>query len=110
MPKDEYHKQPPFYFPTNLINSLFSPRSSNTDTQIYAGILHDCKSPKDIIKGMDKVYQLERNSKTSDAWKTVKVVAGEGQEIGSLWKVRQAYQVFTEEMAEWGNRNRQSSS
>ena len=58
---------------------------------------------------MDKEYQLERNSKISEAWKIVNVVAGDGHEVGSLWKVRQAYQVFTDEMAEWGDRNRRNS-
>ena len=58
---------------------------------------------------MDREFQLERNSKISEAWKIVEVVAGDGQELGSLWKVRQAYQVFTEEMAEWGTRNRRNS-
>lgn len=45
----------------------------------------------------------------SEAWKLVNVVSENGQEIGSLWKVRQAYQVFTDEMAGWGSRNRQNS-
>ena len=75
----------------------------------FDGILHDCKSPKEIISGMDEAFQLERNSKISEAWKIVGVVAGDGEEIGSLWRVRQAYQVFTDEMAKWGARNRQGS-
>lgn len=58
---------------------------------------------------MDKEFRLNRPSKLAEAWELVNVVSEDGREIGSLWKVRQAYQVFTEKMAEWGTRNRQSS-
>ena len=75
----------------------------------FDGILHDCKSPKDIISGMDQAFRIQRHSKVSEAWKIVEAVSEDGKDVGSLWKVRQAYQVFGDSMAEWGGNNRQTS-
>lgn len=75
----------------------------------FDGILRDCKGAGDIVNGINKELQLERHSQVSEAWKLVTVVAEDGREIGSLWNVRQAYQVFTDSMAEWGSGNRQVS-
>ncbi|KAF6224567.1 hypothetical protein HO173_013007 [Letharia columbiana] len=81
---------------------LQSMKKSRLDLRIaparadFDGILYDCKGPKDIIGGMDKEFQMKRHSKASEAWKAVSVVTEDGRDLGSLWKVRQAYQVFTE--------------
>lgn len=94
---------------------LKCPKSGRLDIRIaparadFDGILHDCKGPKDVIRRMDKAFQIKQPLNVSEAWKIVSVVSEHGRDVGSLWKVRQAYQVFTDEMAEWGSRNRQNS-
>lgn len=69
-------------------------------------MLYDCKGPRDIISGMDTEFQMKHHARPLEAWKVVNVVSDDGQELGSLWEVRQAYQVFAEQMAEWGARSK----
>lgn len=40
-----------------------------------------------------------------EGWKDVEVVSSDGTEIGTLFEVRQAYQVWTDEKAKWAARN-----
>ena len=42
----------------------------------------------------------------SEASKMVGVFEAGGNEVGSLWKVMRAYEVFTQAMTEWGERNK----
>ena len=45
----------------------------------------------------------------SESWKMVGVLEGDGREVGSMWKVRQAFEVFTKAVTEWGERNNEMS-
>lgn len=50
-----------------------------------------------------------KSKKLSEPWKMIGVLERDGREVGSLWKVRQAYEVFTEAVREWGERNNEVS-
>lgn len=93
----QYHKN-------SRLNLRIAPARGDFD-----GILHDCKGPEGVIKGMDREFRVERPSEIPEAWKAVVVVSGGGEEVGSLEVVGLAYQVFEEEMEEWGRRNRRFS-
>lgn len=91
-------------FKSGRLDLRIAPTGRDSD-----GILYDCKGPKDILSGMDKEFGMKHHARASEAWKVVDVVSVDGREIGSLWKIRLAYQVFSEQMEEWGVRNRQNS-
>lgn len=75
------------------------------------GILRDLKGPTDIINRMDGECQDPngRWKNLSEPWKMVGVVREDGSSVGNMWKVRQAYEVFTTAMTEWGERNNEMS-
>ena len=93
------------------------PQNSQLDLHVLThqasidGILHDCKGATDIVNGMDRESTRTngKSKKLPEPWKTIGVLERDGREVGSLWKVRQAYEVFTEAVREWGERNNEVS-
>ena len=45
-----------------------------------------------------------------EVWRAVRLVSSSGKEFGTLYEVRQAYQVWTDERARWVARNRRVGS
>ena len=74
-------------------------------------ILYDLKDATGIINGLVKESQNtdDRSEKLSEPWKIVGVYEEDGKEVGTLWKVRQAYEVFTQAITDWGERNNEMS-
>ena len=57
---------------------------------------------------MDRQKTNSKSKKLSEPWKMIGVLEGDGRDVGSLWRVRQAYEVFTEAIKEWGEMNREA--
>ena len=57
---------------------------------------------------MDKESQNTKgkSKELSEPGKMVGVFKEDGTEVGSLWRVTQAYEVFTKAVTEWGERNK----
>ena len=57
---------------------------------------------------MDREFQntIGESEELSEPWKMIDVFEGDGREVGSLWRVRQAYEVFTKATTEWGEWNK----
>lgn len=75
----------------------------------FDGIVYDCKGPEHVIGGMDGEVGIVHPDWGAEAWEVVRVVPVDVGDVKSLWSVRQAYQVFTEQMVQWGERNRRMS-
>ncbi|KAM0798774.1 hypothetical protein BDR22DRAFT_912186 [Usnea florida] len=75
------------------------------------GILYNCKDATGIIDGMDREFQNTsgESEELSEPWKMIDVFEGDGREVGSLWRVRQAYEVFTKTVTEWGEWNKEAT-
>ena len=60
---------------------------------------------------MDREFQniSGGSEQLSEPWKMIDVFEGNGREIGSLWRVRQAYEVFTKAITEWGKWNKEAT-
>ena len=59
---------------------------------------------------MNKKYAARYDHEVSEQWKAVRLVSSSGKEYGTLFEVRQAYQVWTDEKAKWAARNRRVGS
>ena len=59
---------------------------------------------------MNKEYAARYDQAVSGQWKAVRLVSSTGKESGTLFEVRQAYQVWTDEKAKWAARNRRVES
>ena len=73
-------------------------------------IIHRVQGPRDLIRGMNKEYAARYDEPVSEGWKAVRLVSSTGEEYGTLFEVRQAYQVWTDEKAKWEARNRRVGS
>ena len=47
-----------------------------------------------------------KSKELSEPSKMIVVFEEDGGEVGSLWRVRQAYEVFAKAVTEWGERNK----
>ena len=59
---------------------------------------------------MNKEFAARYDEAVSEGWKDVRVVSSTGEDFGTLFEVRQAYQVWTDEKAKWEARNRRAGS
>ena len=54
---------------------------------------------------MDKEYAALYDQAVPKQWKTVRLMSSTGEDFGTLFEVRQAYQVWVDEKAKWAARN-----
>lgn len=50
---------------------------------------------------MNKEYAARYGQAVPEQWKAVRLTSSTGQELGTLFEVRQAYQVWADEQAKW---------
>ena len=72
-------------------------------------ILRGVQGPRVLISEMDKKYAKPYKHEVSE-WKAVRVVSSTGKDCGTLFEVRQAYQVWTDEKARWAVRKARAGS
>ncbi|KAL9069024.1 MAG: hypothetical protein Q9161_005782 [Pseudevernia consocians] len=69
------------------------------------GILRSIQGPRDLIGGMNDEYTSRYDHAVQGGWKDVELRSSTGQDIGTLYDVRQAYQVWADQKAKWVARN-----
>ena len=54
---------------------------------------------------MNKEYAVQYDEAAPEKWNAVRLTSSSGQDFGTLFEVRQAYQVWADEKAKWAARN-----
>lgn len=67
------------------------------------GVLKGCTGPMDFAKAVRQASNGQ--GKVPSGWHDVRVITPEGNNLGSLFNVRQAYHVWDERHRAWAARN-----
>ena len=58
---------------------------------------------------MNEKYAAQYDHAAREGWKEVRLTSSTGQDFGTLYNVRQAYQVWADQKKVWSDRNSQAA-